>query len=187
MLINSILLQSGRAPLACPRALNVNPATPHCWDAINPGTCAGWLERLQVPLKGWQWQVAVACGSLKGGRADWLVEKSVELNAADFIPLLTHRSPVIGSSSGGSGGGSGGGGGSPGKRDRRQAQKKGRGGGGAEELGTSGEPASCHDEAAEGGREGRWQRLATAALKQSLRAHAMRVHAPSDVQVRPPA
>lgn len=51
----------------------------------------------QVPRTGWQWEVACACGSLKGGRSDWLVEKCAELGAATFTPLLTERSPVIGS------------------------------------------------------------------------------------------
>lgn len=51
----------------------------------------------QVPLRGWQWEVACACGSLKGGRSDWLVEKAAELGAASLTPLLTQRSPSIGS------------------------------------------------------------------------------------------
>lgn len=46
------------------------------------------------PLHGPQWEVWVACGSLKGGRADWLVEKCVELGAATLVPLLTARSPT---------------------------------------------------------------------------------------------
>ena len=54
---------------------------------------------LAVARSGWQWEVACACGSLKGGRSDWLVEKCVELGAASFLPLLTERSPTIGSSS----------------------------------------------------------------------------------------
>ncbi|KAK3287019.1 hypothetical protein CYMTET_5457 [Cymbomonas tetramitiformis] len=43
-----------------------------------------------------RWQVVAACGTLKGGRADWLVEKCTELGAVSFIPLLTERSPTIG-------------------------------------------------------------------------------------------
>eukprot|EP00210_Caulerpa_lentillifera_P002155 g2069.t1 len=39
----------------------------------------------------------VACGSLKGNRADWLIEKATELGASSFIPLLSERSSVIGS------------------------------------------------------------------------------------------
>lgn len=46
------------------------------------------------PRAGTQWEVWVACGSLKGGRADWLVEKCVELGAATLVPLLTARSPT---------------------------------------------------------------------------------------------
>ena len=57
------------------------------------------------PPPRWQWTVAVGCGSLKGGRGDWLVEKCAELGATGFVPLLTQRSPVMGSKS--SGGNSG--------------------------------------------------------------------------------
>ncbi|EEH54414.1 uncharacterized protein MICPUCDRAFT_20469, partial [Micromonas pusilla CCMP1545] len=41
-----------------------------------------------------RWEVAVACGGLKGGRADWLVEKLAELGAASLAPTLTARSAV---------------------------------------------------------------------------------------------
>ena len=34
-------------------------------------------------------------GSLKGGRADWLVEKCIELGASSVTPLLTEHSPSI--------------------------------------------------------------------------------------------
>jgi len=37
-----------------------------------------------------------ACGSLKGGRADWLVEKCTELGAWSLCPILTARSPSMG-------------------------------------------------------------------------------------------
>lgn len=37
-----------------------------------------------------QWKVAVACGSLKGGRADWLVEKCT---VRFFFPLICFRKP----------------------------------------------------------------------------------------------
>ena len=50
----------------------------------------------QARLSGWQWEVACACGSLKGGRSDVLVEKCAELGAAAFTPVLTDRSPTIG-------------------------------------------------------------------------------------------
>ncbi|XAR72999.1 hypothetical protein NMG60_11019835 [Bertholletia excelsa] len=42
-----------------------------------------------------QWHVFAALGSLKGGRADWLVEKCTELGASSITPLLTERSPSI--------------------------------------------------------------------------------------------
>jgi len=48
-----------------------------------------------APWEGPRWQVAVACGTLKGGRADWLVEKCTELGAGSFIPILTERSPEV--------------------------------------------------------------------------------------------
>ena len=38
----------------------------------------------------------MALGGLKGGRADWLVEKATELGAWALRPLLTHRSRTIG-------------------------------------------------------------------------------------------
>nr|GMD02696.1 ribosomal RNA small subunit methyltransferase E isoform X1 [Ipomoea batatas] len=42
-----------------------------------------------------QWHVFAAFGTLKGGRADWLVEKCTELGANSITPLLTERSPSI--------------------------------------------------------------------------------------------
>ncbi|CAL5438228.1 unnamed protein product [Camellia sinensis] len=42
-----------------------------------------------------QWHVFAAFGTLKGGRADWLVEKCTELGACSVTPLLTERSPSI--------------------------------------------------------------------------------------------
>ncbi|KAL0559778.1 hypothetical protein IC582_000153 [Cucumis melo] len=42
-----------------------------------------------------QWHVFAACGTLKGGRADWLVEKCTELGASSVTPLLTERCPTI--------------------------------------------------------------------------------------------
>ncbi|KAL2928591.1 Ribosomal RNA small subunit methyltransferase E, partial [Bienertia sinuspersici] len=41
-----------------------------------------------------QWDVYAAFGTLKGGRADWLVEKCT-LGASTVTPLLTERSPLI--------------------------------------------------------------------------------------------
>ncbi|RWR73923.1 ribosomal RNA small subunit methyltransferase E [Cinnamomum micranthum f. kanehirae] len=48
-----------------------------------------------IPLEGTQWHVYAAFGTLKGGRADWLVEKCTELGASSVTPLLTERSPSI--------------------------------------------------------------------------------------------
>lgn len=42
-----------------------------------------------------QWDVFAAFGTLKGGRADWLIEKCTELGASSITPLLTKRSPSI--------------------------------------------------------------------------------------------
>ena len=55
-------------------------------------------EVRRVPFAGPKWDVAVACGSLKGGRADWLVEKCSELGASSLVPLLTERSGSVGGS-----------------------------------------------------------------------------------------
>ncbi|KAK4284457.1 hypothetical protein QN277_001288 [Acacia crassicarpa] len=38
-----------------------------------------------------QWHVYAGFGTLKGGRADWLVEKCTELGASSVTPLLTER------------------------------------------------------------------------------------------------
>lgn len=51
---------------------------------------------MQVAWKGPKWEVVVALGSLKGGRAETLVEKISELGAWSLQPLLTTRSPSIG-------------------------------------------------------------------------------------------
>ncbi|KAJ8764743.1 hypothetical protein K2173_009135 [Erythroxylum novogranatense] len=48
-----------------------------------------------VPPQGIQWHVFAAFGTLKGGRADWLVEKCTELGAYSLTPLLTERSRSI--------------------------------------------------------------------------------------------
>ncbi|KAG9440628.1 hypothetical protein H6P81_020793 [Aristolochia fimbriata] len=45
--------------------------------------------------KNTQWHVFAAFGTLKGGRADWLIEKCTELGASSVTPLLTDRSPTI--------------------------------------------------------------------------------------------
>lgn len=109
-----------------------------------------------IPKETWEWTIAVACGSLKGGRADWLVEKAAELGAASLQPLLTVRSPTIAGS------------------DR--AAEKGAKSGGRKKL--KGQEEQEHEES---GREGRWHRVAAAAMKQSLRARAMRIEVPCSV------
>ncbi|GMY38773.1 ribosomal rna small subunit methyltransferase e [Fagus crenata] len=48
-----------------------------------------------VPPQTTYWHVFAAIGTLKGGRADWLVEKCTELGAGSVTPLLTERSPSI--------------------------------------------------------------------------------------------
>ncbi|KAJ4824330.1 hypothetical protein Tsubulata_004291 [Turnera subulata] len=50
--------------------------------------------RLVLP-QSTKWHVIAAFGTLKGGRADWLVEKCTELGAHSVTPLLSERSPSI--------------------------------------------------------------------------------------------
>jgi len=57
-------------------------------------------DPVKHPVPAAEWHVAVACGSLKGGRGDWLVEKCAEIGALEFTPLLTERSPKLGGSDG---------------------------------------------------------------------------------------
>ena len=42
------------------------------------------------------WHVGVACGSLKGSRGDWMVEKCAEIGARSLTPLMTARSMRVG-------------------------------------------------------------------------------------------
>ena len=100
--------------------------------------------------------MVVACGGLKGGRADWLVEKSAELGAASLVPLKTERSPTVGADRGDRKG--------KGKRERRNA--------------ATADDDDDDDDASLSGREGRWSRVASAASKQCLRAHALRIDSP---------
>lgn len=51
---------------------------------------------VQIPWQGCKWEVAVACGTLQGSRADWLVEKCTELGAWSLRPVITERSPGVG-------------------------------------------------------------------------------------------
>lgn len=54
---------------------------------------------LQYPWQGPKWELVAACFSLKGGRADFLVEKAAELGAYSLRPILTIRSPYLGEGS----------------------------------------------------------------------------------------
>ena len=54
---------------------------------------------LQHPWQGPKWELVAACFSLKGGRADFLVEKAAELGAYSLRPILTVRSPYLGEGS----------------------------------------------------------------------------------------
>jgi len=96
-----------------------------------------------------KWDVVVACAGIKGGRSDWLVEKLTELNGRTLVPLLTSRSGKIGSASASSGGKS-----SNSKRRKDEEEEE------------------------ETGKELRWQRVALAASKQSLRAHVFEIEKP---------
>ncbi|KAJ3672808.1 hypothetical protein LUZ60_006182 [Juncus effusus] len=48
-----------------------------------------------VNLQGLEWHVFAALGTLKGGRADWLIEKCTELGASSVTPLLTERCHTV--------------------------------------------------------------------------------------------
>ncbi|KAK7295213.1 hypothetical protein RJT34_18118 [Clitoria ternatea] len=52
-------------------------------------------DLILIPPQNTQWHVYAGFGTLKGGRADWLVEKCTELGADSVTPLLTERSPSI--------------------------------------------------------------------------------------------
>ena len=108
-----------------------------------------------TPFGGPEWHLVVACGGLKGGRADWLVEKAAELGAASLVPLRTERSPTVGADRG---------------KGKGKRVRDGRGG--------AADDAVDDDGASLSGREGRWSRVASAASKQCLRAHALRIAAP---------
>ena len=113
-----------------------------------------------APFGGPEWHLVVACGGLKGGRADWLVEKSAELGAASLVPLKTERSPTVG----------------PDRGDRKG--NKGKGGRGRRDAGNAADDGDDDDDASLSGREGRWSRVASAASKQCLRSHALRIEPP---------
>lgn len=73
-----------------------SPATRHIMRPCSQCKAKPLSGVLQVPWQGPKWELAVACGSLQSGRADWLVEKSTELGAWSLRPVVTERSPGIG-------------------------------------------------------------------------------------------
>ena len=98
-------------------------------------------EVRRVPFAGPKWDVAVACGSLKGGRADWLVEKCSELGASSLVPLLTERSGSVGGSGSSSSSGN----------------KRGKGKGKGRDRGDRGDDRGDRGGDELTGREGRWE------------------------------
>ena len=56
----------------------------------------GEVGEVVAPVTSTAGHVAVACGSLKGSRGDWLVEKCAEIGAATLTPVLTARSQRVG-------------------------------------------------------------------------------------------
>ena len=102
---------------------------------------------------GIDWIMVVAMGSLKGGRGDTLVEKVAELGARAVTPLTTARSAEIGG----------------GDRGEMKTMKRGN------------LYDDDDDERGKSGREGRWARVALAASKQSLRARALEIARPANV------
>lgn len=97
------------------------------------------------PWQGPKWVVAAACLTLKGGRADWLVEKATELGAFALLPLVTERSHT----------------------GTTKSKFK--------SLSSKGSKAAAAEECPEDFQPSRLQRLALAATKQSLRAHALQL------------
>ncbi|CAL8467991.1 g7529 [Coccomyxa elongata] len=108
----------------------------------------------QVEWQGPKWEVVAACFSLKGGRADWLVEKCTELGAWGVRPILTVRSPHLG---------------------RKQV---------VIEVATIDEDSEEEVEDVETPnqtRMKRWERVAQSAVKQCLRAHTLAMRKPLHV------
>ena len=140
-------------------------------------------EVRRAPFAGPRWHVVVACGGLKGGRADWLVEKCAELGAASLVPLLTERSPTVGGADRdksnkekhGKGKGKGKGKGTGKGKSARRGNKRGDDGDDEDED----DDDDDDDEGVKTGREARWARVAAAASKQCLRAHALEVAPPT--------
>lgn len=109
----------------------------------------------QVPWTQPKWEVVAAVGGLKGTRDDWLVEKACELGAWSFRPLLTDRARTLGRQAG------------------RHKVKVINAAAISDE-----EQEETPAEVADVRQMDRWRRLATAAAKQSLRAHTMHILTP---------
>eukprot|EP00198_Chlamydomonas_reinhardtii_P013936 XP_001703273.1 hypothetical protein CHLREDRAFT_205517 [Chlamydomonas reinhardtii] len=103
-----------------------------------------------------RWVLAVACTTLKGGRAEWLVEKATELGAFMLVPLVTERSQAGG------------------KAKFRTSRSGGGGGGGGSDLDWGSDGGGGDDY-----QPGRLERVAIAATKQSLRPHALALVPPT--------
>lgn len=120
-------------------------------------------EPQHQPWCGPQWVVAAACLTLKGGRTDWLVEKTTELGAHSLLPLITARSQT----------------GTNKDKFKALAQKAGQK---KRQRTGADEPSSSlqwgQDSSSSSGSDfqaSRLERLAVAATKQSLRTHGLQV------------
>ena len=101
-----------------------------------------------------------ACAGIKGERSSVLVEKLTELNGRALVPLLTSRSGKIGSAS-------------------ASGKNASKGGSSSDNsIGRSKRRKDEEEEDEETGKELRWQRVALAASKQSLRAHVFGIEKP---------
>ncbi|KAG2500025.1 hypothetical protein HYH03_002306 [Edaphochlamys debaryana] len=107
-----------------------------------------------TPWRGSRWVLAAAATTLKGGRAEWLVEKAAELGAHSFVPLTTERSQGVG---------------------KAKFRTRGGGGRGASSGADEGEGGDDYQ-------PGRLERVAIAATKQSLRPHALALEPPTALQ-----
>ncbi|CAL6409756.1 unnamed protein product [Bathycoccus prasinos] len=107
-----------------------------------------------------KWDVVCACAGIKGERSSVLVEKLTELNGRALVPLLTSRSGKIGSAS-------------------ASGKTASKGGSSSDNsFGRSKRRKDEEEEDEETGKELRWQRVALAASKQSLRAHVFGIEKP---------
>ncbi|KAF8067207.1 rsmE [Scenedesmus sp. PABB004] len=126
-------------------------------------------EPVRMGWAGPRWVLAAACLTLKGGRGDWLVEKATELGAHALLPLVTERAAT---------------GAARGKFRALASKAAGARAGGAAA------PEAVQAAAGGGGdfaQPSRLQRLALAATKQSLRAHALQLEPPTPLSELLPA